>query len=413
METSDAVPKTKVEKSLVFITFIMHRVVKEATRHYGKKPDSQFHQSGSISLWQELRTITDYRTPSSKTVNADAHLADELNTFYAHFEAAAHSTNGVRSANSTIGRRHAENAKEENAFIISEHDVRKAFGRVKTRKAAGPDGITGRVLKACADQLAPVFTEIFNLSLEQSMIPTCFKQSTIVPVPKKPQPACLNDYRPVALTSVMMKCFERLIKDCSPSSLADTLDSLQFAYHPSRYTEDAIAHLHHTALSHLDSGKGNYVKMLFVDYSSTFNTIIPSILTTKLEILCQWISNFLTDRPQAVWANMSHPHSPSALEPPQGCVLSPLLYSLYTYNCVATSSSTNIIKFADDTAVVGLISNIDETPFLEEIKNLETWHQDNNLLLNVSKTKELLVDFSTKQPLIISWTPVERVDSFR
>ncbi|KAK3528736.1 hypothetical protein QTP70_011213 [Hemibagrus guttatus] len=82
---------------------------------------------------------------------------------------------------------------------------------------------------------------------------------------------------------------------------------------------------------------------------------------------------------------------------PQGCVLSPLLYSLYTYDCVATSSSTNIIKFADDTAVVHLISNYNETAYLEEIKNVETWCQDNSLLLNISKTKELIVDFSTKQ----------------
>ncbi|KAK3521037.1 hypothetical protein QTP86_003681 [Hemibagrus guttatus] len=53
--------------------------------------------------------------------------------------------------------------------------------------------------------------------------------------------------------------------------------------------------------------------------------------------------------------------------------ISSRLYSLYTYNCVATSSSTNIIKFADKTAMVGLISNNDETACLEEIKNLETW----------------------------------------
>ncbi|KAF7694079.1 gastrula zinc finger protein XlCGF28.1-like, partial [Silurus meridionalis] len=272
----------------------------------------------------------------------------------------------------------------------------------------------------CAEQLAPVFTEIFILSLEQSIAPLCFKQSTIVPVLKKPQPACLNDYRPVALTSVVIKCFERLVRD----SLPDTLDPLQFVYHPNRSTEDAIAHLLHTMLSHLDYRNGNYTKMLFVDYSSAFNTIIPSTLTSKLEVLglslplCQWISNFLTDRPQAVRVG-KHTSSTLTLSigAPQGCVLSPLLYSLYTYDCVATFNSTTIIKLADDTVVLGLISNNDKTAYLQEVKNLERWCQENNLLLNISKTKELIVDFSTKQEqsyqmLNINGTPVKRVDSF-
>ncbi|KAK3574484.1 hypothetical protein QTP86_008083 [Hemibagrus guttatus] len=82
---------------------------------------------------------------------------------------------------------------------------------------------------------------------------------------------------------------------------------------------------------------------------------------------------------------------------PQGCVLSPPLYSLYTHDCVATTNSTTIIEFADDTVVVRLISENNETAYLEEIRNLEHWCQKNNLLLNVSKTKELIVDFSMKQ----------------
>ena len=52
-------------------------------------------------------------------------------------------------------------------------------------KAAGPDGLPARVLKACADQLSSVFTDIFNVSLTESVIPTCFKETTIVPVPKE------------------------------------------------------------------------------------------------------------------------------------------------------------------------------------------------------------------------------------
>ncbi|XP_060729152.1 uncharacterized protein LOC132847667 [Tachysurus vachellii] len=259
-------------------SYSVRRVVKEAKWRYRRKLESQFQHGGSRSLWQGLRNITDYRTPASRMGNADASLAGELNTFYACFEALANHASGTNSM-------HAERAGEVNMFTISEHDVRRAFRRVNTRKATGPDGITGRVLKACADQLAPVFTEIFNLSLEQSVVPSCFKQSTIVPVPKKPQHACLNYYCPVALTSIVMKCFDRLVRDFITASLPDTMDPLQFADRHYRSTEDAIAQLLHTTMSYLDYRKGNYAKMLFVDYSSVFNTIIPSTLTSKLEIL--------------------------------------------------------------------------------------------------------------------------------
>ena len=76
-------------------------------------------------------------------------------------------------------------AVPDNCVItLSVADVSKTFKQVNIHKAAGPDGVRGRVLGACVDPLACVFTDIFNLSLTQSVIPTCFKQITIVPVPK-------------------------------------------------------------------------------------------------------------------------------------------------------------------------------------------------------------------------------------
>ena len=86
----------------------------------------------------------------------------------------------------------------------------------------------------------------------------------------------------MALTSVIMKCFERLVKDHISSNLHDTLDPLQFAYYPNRSTYDAIAITLHTALTHLDK-RNTYVRMLFIDYSSAYNTIEPSKLVIKLE----------------------------------------------------------------------------------------------------------------------------------
>jgi hypothetical protein len=72
---------------------------------------------------------------------------------------------------------------------------------------------------------------------------------------------------------------------------------------------------------------------------------------------------------------------------PHGCVVSPLLYSLFTHDCVAMHASKSIIKFADDTTVVRLITNHDETAYREEVRALGVWCQKNNFSLNVNKTK--------------------------
>ncbi|XP_041843488.1 uncharacterized protein LOC121641437 [Melanotaenia boesemani] len=108
-------------------------------------------------------------------------------------------------------------------------DVYTALSRISPRKAAGPDGIHGRVLRACVEQLAGIFTDIFNLSLAQAVVPTCFKTTSIVLVLKHFNPVCLNDYRPVTLTSIIMKGFERLVLAHLKNSLPPTLDPHQFA----------------------------------------------------------------------------------------------------------------------------------------------------------------------------------------
>ena len=80
----------------------------------------------------------------------------------------------------------------------------KSLKRVNPHKAAGPEGIPSCDLRACADQLAGVFTDIFNQSLSQSVVPTCFKMATIVPVPKKAKVTELNDYHPVSTHFCLM-----------------------------------------------------------------------------------------------------------------------------------------------------------------------------------------------------------------
>ena len=154
-----------------------------------------------------------------------------------------------------------------------------------------------------------------------------------------------------------MKCFERMVPAHLKTCIPPTLDPFQFAYSKNRSTEDAISTALHSALSHLDNNN-SYVRMLFIDFSSAFNTVIPSKLITKLShlgintSLCNWILDFLSNRPQSVRVE-NHTSSTLILNTgvPQGCVLSPFLYSLFTYDCTPVHGSNTIVKFADDTTV--------------------------------------------------------------
>ncbi|KAK0143009.1 RNA-directed DNA polymerase from mobile element jockey [Merluccius polli] len=262
---------------------------------------------------------------------------------------------------------------------IHERDVNKLFRRQNPRRAAGPD--------SCSD--------IFNTSQETCHVPACFKTSTIIPVPKKPRTTGLNDFRPVALTSVVMKSFERLVLSHLKDITDPFLDPLQFAYRANR--------------SHLDSA-GTYARILCVDFSSAFNTIIPALLQEKLfqlsvpDSTCRWITDVLSDRKQHAKLGKHVSDSQSiSTGSPQGCVLPPLLFSLYTNSCTSSHQSFKLLKFADDTTLIGLISGGDESAYRWEADHLVTWCNRNNLELNALKTVEMVVDFrkNSASPFIL------------
>lgn len=105
--------------------------------------------------------------------NADSSLADEFNNLYVSFESSSHQAI-------------IPSGEDGTALIMTGHNVRRTLRQVNVWKVAGPDRITECVLRSCANQLAPVFTSIFSLSLTQCSILTCLQQFIIVPAPKKP-----------------------------------------------------------------------------------------------------------------------------------------------------------------------------------------------------------------------------------
>nr|BAB83841.1 ReO_6 [Oryzias latipes] len=397
--------------------------IKAAKRSFTAKLTDQFSANDSSAVWKGLQTITNYRRPSPRPSDS-YHLAEELNDFYSRFERTSPSPSATISITQDLPAiPTSPTPAPSSALTICERDVRQQFQKQKIRKAPGPDGVSPSCLKVCADQLAPIFTRIFNSSLEMCVVPACLKLSTIIPVPKKSPVTGLNDYRPVALTSVVMKSFERLVLNHLKVITEPLLDPLQFAYRANRSGDDAVNMALHYILHHLDSAD-TYARVLFVDYSSAFNTIVPELLHQKLSQLavplptCQWIISFLTDRRQQVklgrFTSSTRILNTGA---PQGCVLSPLLFSLYTNDCRSGAPSVKLFKFADDTTVIGLIRDGDETAYRGEVERLVLWSSQNHLELNPLKTVEMTVDFrrnpSTPPPLTILNSTVPSTDSHR
>lgn len=232
--------------------------------------------------------------------------------------------------------------------------------------------------KNCGEQLAGVYIDVFNLSLTRAAVHEIFESSIIITVPKKPEPSTHNDYSPVALTPVVMKCLEKLI-----------------FLHINSVIPDCAGPLHHT-LQHVDCSR-TYARMLFMDYNSALNTIHPRKVIVKLSHLgvptttCNWILDFFTDKPQAVRVggkvSAELTVSTGSL---QGYCLSPKLFTLYTHDCVSTQENPIVISYTDDTAIQGLIKGEDEAGYRTVVKDIMGYREDNGLIL------ESIADFRKK-----------------
>ncbi|KAF7656412.1 hypothetical protein LDENG_00041650 [Lucifuga dentata] len=191
-----------------------------------------------------------------------------------------------------------------------------------------------------------------------------------------------------------MKSFERLVLSHLKAITDPLLDPLQFTYRANRSVDDAVNMALHFILQQLDS-PGTYARILFVDFSSAFNTIIPALLQDKLSQLnvpdstCRWITDFLSDRRQRVRLGKHVSDSQTiSTGSPQGC----------TNSCISSHRSVKLLKFADDTTLIGLISHEDESAYSWEIDHLVTWCRQNNLELNALKTVEMIVDYRKNPP---------------
>ena len=264
---------------------------------------------------------------------------------------------------------------------------------------------------------------MFNLSFKLRIVLRLWKMSCIIPVPKKSRISCMNDLRLVALTAVPMKILERVFLNKFKSYGSPFLDPKQFANQSGRSCEDAILILLDKMYSPLERARfDNSVRLLFFYFSHAIrpHLLINKMMKMKIRVYyCRWIMNYLSERSQYVRLDQGIRFDCvfSNTGMPQGTVLVPFLFTVYTFDCRSMTQKCPLIKFVDDTAMAGLIGKGDESEFRSQVNNVVDYCDRNYLELNVSKTKEMIVDFrrpsKSPPPILIKNVEVERVSTYK
>ena len=295
---------------------------------------------------------------------------------------------------------------------VSEEDVRKII--LNSKPTTCPlDPIPTPLLIENLDLLLPTITKFVNDSLAQGAFPDIYKSAIVRPLLKKSNLDKNNfkNYRPISNLSFISKIIEKLVLNQIFDHLNThhLLSLNQSAYRPHHCTESALLKVTNDILLALD--KGDVTVLALLDLSAAFDTVDHKILLATLQnyfgifgTALSWFKSYLTNRTQSVFIENQKSDSKTLLfGVPQGSVLGPILFLMYTKPLLQSIDNTNIKNqsFADDTQLYrsGRPSDItDSITDLETcIQDVRKWMIDNKLKLNDDKTEALL--FHTKKSL--------------
>jgi hypothetical protein len=216
-------------------------------------------------------------------------------------------------------------------------DVMKIIRDLKNSKSTGTDDIDTKIIKLVAGDILPAVTHIVNLSIREKEFPNLWKLSKVVPLLKKGDPLVPKNYRPVALLPILSKILEKAVF----MQIVDYLDS-NHLLHPNHHgcrsghnTATALIQMYDRWVEDVEEGK--LVGVMMIDLSAAFDMVDHSILLKKLHLFgldedaVKWMESYLSGRSQSVMIDgcMS---PPLRIEcgVPQGSILGPLMYILYT-----------------------------------------------------------------------------------
>ena len=309
---------------------------------------------------------------------------------------------------------HSDNDNDLTDIEITDTAVQKAISEMDENSSAGPDDIPALFLIKTKETISTPLRLILRKSLDEGFIPNSYKLANITPIHKGGVKTKPEQYRPVSLTSHIMKVFERVLKNHILQHLIknNLINEQQHGFVPGRSCQSQL--LVHFKDIYEALEEGVQVDTVFLDFSKAFDKVNHSILLKKVAEhgikgkIGSWIREFLMNRKFTVIANGHKSEQEDVMSGvPQGTVLAALLFIVMISDIDEDIKECIVRCFADDTRVSKKIEKDEDKQKLQDgLNKIYKWSEDNLMMFNENKFEQLsygetknVQDFLYRNPL--------------
>ena len=310
---------------------------------------------------------------------------------------------------------------------VKTETVKKLMKKMANKKSKGKDGIPQDCLLQGHEVIAAPLTSVINCSIATGIFPEQWKEAIVIPILKKGDTKETKNYRPVSCLPAASKVVEKVI--CEQLTrfveVHGLLPTNQHGFRAKRSTMTALSSMQKDWVRSAEEGLMTGV--LVWDLSAAFDTLDIDLLLKKLaiygadETTLNWFRSFLTNRTQRVRIGGTL-SSPLGLETgvPQGGILSPIVFTLYTADMELWIKHSTLVNFADDTTTYTTSKEARhiKDSLEEDAKQVLKFMASNGLIANETKTEFLLLNEKQKdtqqlKSLMVGEVSVQRTNETR
>ena len=286
---------------------------------------------------------------------------------------------------------------ELNDIEFTTKEIEDAIDELDENSSAGPDGIPAIFLKKTKEEISLPLSILLRKSIDEGKIPGILKMAYVSPIHKGGSRQKPENYRPISITSHVMKVFERVIKKVIMKHLIENqkLNDGQHGFVRGRSTQSQL--LAHYSDIYETLMEGKRIDTIFLDFAKAFDKVDHEILLEKVRNhgisgkLGKWIKEFLKNRKFKVVANGCMSEEENVLSGvPQGTVLAAILFVIMISDIDENVKKSIVRSFADDTRVNKKISSESDTEMMQsDLETIYKWAIENKMEFNENKFEQM------------------------